>query len=71
MDMKEMQELAKAAAHSAVIAMYQERGSFEVKYTVDAFLEAYEYAFKKIVEKQHQSQSEVNMEFGSNEARFR
>ena len=71
MDIKEMQELAKAAAHSAVIAKFQERGAFEVKHTVDAFLEAYEYAFKQIVEKQRQSQNEVNMEFGSNEARFR
>lgn len=70
-DIKEMQELAKAAAHSAVVARYSERSALNIKYPVDEFLEAYEYAFKKIAEKQRQSQNEVNMEFGSNEAKFR
>ena len=71
MDIKEMQELAKAAAHSAVVARYGNQSAWEIKHPVNEFLEAYEYALKKIVEKQRQSQNEVNMEFGSNEARFR
>ena len=70
MDKKQIEELAKAAAHSAVTARYSQMPA-DTTQAVDTFLEAYEYAFKKIVEKQHQSQSEVNMEFGSNEARFR
>ena len=70
MDMKEIQELAKAAAHSITVAQYNRTGAY-IPEAVDTFLEAYECAVKKIVEKQRQSQNEVNMEFGSNEARFR
>lgn len=71
MDIKEMQELAQAAAHSALLASSDKHTySFRTEY-IDEFLNLYEYAFKKIAEKQCQSQNEVNMEFGSNEAKFR
>lgn len=71
MDMKEIQELAKAAAHSAVIGYTANNYSLGPNKLVDVFLETYQYALEKISQKQHQSQNEVNMEFGSNEARFR
>lgn len=50
-----MEELAKAAAHSAVVAKYGRIGAFNEKLAVDAFLEAYEYAMKKMQEKQIQT----------------
>ena len=71
MDIKEMQELAKSAANSAVVAYAMKGFPISTNEAVDRYLEAYEYAFKKIAEKQRQSQSEVNMEFGSNAAMFR
>ena len=71
MDIKEMQELAKSAANSALIAHSVKSFSMSTTEAVDEYLKAYEYAFKKIAEKQRQSQSEVNMEFGSNAAMFR
>ncbi len=70
MDMNQMQELAKAAAHSAVIVRHAQSGPDE-KTAVDTYLKAYEYALKQIFEKQQQTQNNDNMEFGSNEAKFR
>lgn len=67
MDMNEMKELAKAAAHTAVMSV----GQPNEQYAVDRFLEAYDYALKRIIQKARQSQNQANMEFGSNEAKFR
>jgi len=72
---QEMKELAKAAAHSAVIARYSVQSSFEASYAVNTFLEAYEYAMKMLKEKQQQAQNQSFQEFGSEEnsntAKFR
>ena len=70
MTQEKMEELAKAAAHSAALARHAETRSDE-KTVVDTFLTAYEYALKKIYEKQQQTQREVTQEFGSYSAKFR
>ena len=67
----EIKELAKAAAHSAVIGYAASENSVSPHGLVDNFLVLYEYALKKIIEMQPQTQNEVNMEFGSNEVKFR
>ncbi len=67
MNSKEIQELAMAAAHTAVMSV----GQPNEQYAVERFLEAYDYALKRIIEKARQSQNQANMEFGSNEAKFR
>lgn len=67
---QEMKELAKEAAKTSVLAasrMYR-MNSIE---SVDHFLNAYEYAMKKLYEKQRQSQSDVNMEFGDDLSKFK
>ena len=51
MDMKEIQELARSAANSAVVASAMKSYSMSTNEAVDKYLEAYEYAFKKIAEK--------------------
>ena len=55
MTREKMEDLAKAAAHSAVVAKYGREGAFSVKYAVDAFLEAYGYAIQKMQENQIQT----------------
>ena len=70
MTQEKMEELAKAAAHSAALARHAETRSDE-KTVVDTFLTAYEYALKKIYEKQQQTQREVTQEFGGYSAKFR
>ena len=56
MTQEEMSDLAKAAAHSAIISV----GMPNEQYAVEHYLEAYEYAMKKLYEKQQQAQTEVN-----------
>jgi len=71
MDMKEIQELAKAAAQSAVIAHSIKNYSIGSKEAVDLFLESYEYGIKQILERQNQAQNGVNSEFEEFRAKFR
>lgn len=63
MDMKEIQELAKAAAHSAILARYSERSAIDIKYPVDEFLSAYEYAMIQLRKKYPDHQSQLPPEF--------
>ena len=53
---EEMEELARAAAHQAIISV----GMPNEESAVDHYLNAYEYAMKKLYEKQQQAQAEAN-----------
>ena len=74
----EMKELAKAAAHSAVVARYSNASALvkvDEESTINYFLNAYEYAMQKLYEKQQQAQNQSFQEFGNaesiNAAKFR
>ena len=64
---QEIKELAKSAAHSAVIAVQQPS---EEK-AVDMFIDSYIYALKKLRQKVQQTQRETTQEFGNNSVKFR
>ena len=72
---QEMRELARAAAHSAVVTKFSHDYAVSEESTVDYFFRAYEYAMKKLYEKQQQIQNQSFQEFGSEEnsnaAKFR
>jgi len=57
MTQEKMEELAKAAAHSAAIARHAETGSDE-RTIVDTFINAYEYAMQQLYEKQIKASQE-------------
>lgn len=64
---EQMKDLAKSAAHSAVVSV----GMPNVEYAVNAYLEAYVYALDQIMAMQKKAQVESTREFGSNTAKFR
>ena len=72
MDIKEIQELAKAAAHSALLASSDKHTYSSRTEYVDEFLNLYEYAMTQLRQKQHQAQSQLPPEFRTeNHTRFR
>lgn len=71
MKKEEIMELAKAAAHSAVLAQTSIKICSNHETAVDCFLEAYKYAFEKITQMTNQTQNNNNPEFESNVSKFR
>lgn len=60
MTQEKMEELAKAAAHSAVVTRYSTRCCDDLREAVEEYLIAYEYAIKQIVLSQQGLKNEPN-----------